>query len=415
MTQKTNADDQARAAPVRSASVLLILAALAALGPLSTDAYVPGLPQLAEDLHSLPSTAQLTVTTCLIGLAVGQLVAGPMSDALGRRTPLLLGLAVYTAAGLACAIAPNIGTLVVFRAIQGGGGAFGLVIAYAYVRDLHQGKAAARYLSLMLLVTGLAPVLAPLVGAQILRFSGWREIFVALAALCAAVLVACIRALPESLPAHRRRPGGLRATGSVYVRLLKDRALVGYALTNASVFSAMFAYIAGSPFVLEHIYRLTPQQYSLVFAVNASGLVAAAHASGRLVRRLGPLFLLGGGVIGSVAGGGAVLLVVITNAGLWPLLAALFTVITSVGLVLPNAPALALESHGSHAGAASALLGFTQFLFGGLAAPLVGVLGSGSALPMAAAMAGLAVTASIMLIALVRPTTPLPLAICPRS
>lgn len=384
-------------------SVLLILGALVALGPLSTDAYVPGLPRLAADLHSSPSAAQLTVTTCLAGLAVGQLLAGPMSDALGRRRPLLLGLTVYTVGGFLCALAPDIETLIAVRGLQGVGGAFGLVIAYAYIRDLYAGRAAARYLSLLLLVTGLAPVLAPLIGAQLLRIAGWREVFVALGMLSAAVLVACVVALPESLPAERRRRGGARTAGRVYVRLLADRNLVGYALANALVFAAMFAHISGSSFVLEHRYGLSPQQYSLVFALSAFGLVAAAQASGALVRRIDAELLLGVGVAGTAAGSVALLLFAAAGAGLWPILAALFATVTSVGLVLPNAPALALEHHGSNAGAAAALLGCTQFLLGGLAAPLVGIHGSTSAVPMAAVMAGLGIAASISSVALVRP------------
>ncbi|MDM4722066.1 multidrug effflux MFS transporter [Micromonospora sp. WMMA1363] len=402
--KKRNPADRAGETPARSVSVLVILALLVALGPLSTDAYVPGLPRLAEDLDSSASRIQLTVTACLVGLAVGQLVAGPMSDALGRRRPLLFGLAGYAAAGFSCALAPNAEILVLFRGLQGVSGAFALVIAYAYVRDLRTGRAAARYFSLLLLVTGLAPIVAPLAGAQILRVSGWREIFAALTALCVVLLVVCLVALPESHPAHRRRPGGLRATGSVYGRLLRDRTLMGYALTNALVFAAMFVYISGSPFALQHVYGLSPQQYSLVFAVNAFGLVAAAQANGRLVRRVSARLLLGCGVIGSASGSVALLVLALTGAGLRPVLAALFVVVTSVGLVLPNAPALALENHGAHAGAAAALLGCGQFLFGGLAAPLAGVHGSGDVTPMAAVMAALTAAAAITLAVLLRPT-----------
>lgn len=402
MVTKTSTNIRAGGAAAGSTSVLLILGALVALGPLSIDAYVPGLPRLADDLHSSPSVAQLTVTACLVGLAFGQLLAGPMSDALGRRTPMLIGILVYTAAGLLCAIAPNVEVLILFRGIQGVGGAFGLVIAYASVRDRYEGKAAAHYFSLLLLVTGLAPILAPLVGAQILGLSSWRGIFVALATLSGGVLVACIVALPESLPPHRRRPGGLRATGSVYVHLLTDRPLVGYVLANGFVFAAMFAYISGSPFVLQNIHGLSPRQYSLVFAVNAFGLVAAAQVSGRLVRQVDARLLLGSGVIGSAAGSVALLVVSATEAGLWPTLAAYFIVVTSVGLVLPNAAALALDTHGSQAGAAAALLGFAQFLFGGLVAPLVGLHGSASAMPMAVVMAGLGVAATITLAMLPR-------------
>lgn len=390
------------ASPRRSTTVLLILGALVALGPLSTDAYVPGLPWLAEDLNSSASLVQLTVTTCLIGLAVGQLVAGPMSDAMGRRRPLLFGLGVYTLAGLLCAVAPTIQALILFRGVQGVGGAFALVIAYAAVRDRYAGSTAARYFSVLLLVTGLAPILAPIVGAQILEIAGWREIFVALAVLSGAVLVASTLALPESLPQPLRRAGGLADVGSIYRQLLGDRLFLRYVLTNAFVFAAMFAYIAGSPFVLQDIYGLSPRQYSLVFALNAVGLVIAAQASGRLVGRFDAESLLTSGVIGAAAGGVALLIVVSTGAGLWPILAAFFIVVTSVGLVLPNAAALALQDHGAHAGTASALLGFAQFLFGGLAAPFVGVLGSGSAMPTAVVIAGLGIAALVMLLTLAR-------------
>lgn len=404
MTATTTGTGLRATGAAKSNAVLVILGALVALGPLSTDAYVPGLPGLAEDLHSSPWVAQLTVTTCLVGLAVGQLVAGPMSDARGRRRPLLVGLAVYVVAGFLCAIAPTVGALIVFRGLQGVGGAFGLVIAYACVRDRFAGQAAARYFSLLLLVTGLAPILAPLLGAQLLKVSDWRGVFVALALLSVAVLIACVAALPESLPPNLRQPGGVRATALVNARLLSDREFVGYAVTNALVFAAMFAYISGSPFVLETIHGLSPQQYSIVFAVNAFGLVAAAQANGRLVRRIDPRTLLSAGVFGTAIGGIALLVFVTTGAGLWPMLAALFVVVANVGFVLPNAAALGLENHAANAGAAAALLGFAQFLFGGLAAPLVGVLGSDSALPMAAVIAGLGVAATITLLTLVRPT-----------
>ncbi len=385
-------------------SLLLILGALVALGPVSTDAYVPGLPRLAADLGSSASVAQLTVTTCLIGLAVGQLVAGPMSDALGRRTPLLVGLIIYTTASGLCTIAPNVATLIAFRALQGVGGAFAVVVAYACVRDRYAGRAAARYFSLLLLVTGLAPVLAPVIGAQILRLSSWRGIFVALALMGALTLVACLAKLPETLPLQLRQSGGVRASGTTYLRLLNDRQLVGYALINAFVFAAMFAYISGSPFVLQDIHGLSAQQYSVVFAVNAVGLVAAAQASGRLVRRVDSRFLLAAGVSGTAMGGVGLLAVSLTDAGLWPTLAGFFIVVTSVGFVLPNAAALALEDHGVNAGSAAAVLGFGQFLFGGLAAPLVGFAGPGNAVPTAAVMATLGLAAFITLAALLHPT-----------
>lgn len=401
---RTNPPNRAGDKTAGATWMLLILGALVALGPVSTDAYVPGLPRLAKDLGSSASMTQLTVTTCLIGLALGQLVAGPMSDAWGRRKPLLLGLVIYTVASALCAIAPNTGALIAFRALQGVGGAFAVVVAYACVRDRYAGKAAARYFSLLLLVTGLAPVLAPVIGAQILRWSNWRGIFFALALMGALTLVATVVKLPETLAPQRRRPGGVRAGGTTYLRLLTDRHLVGYALINAFVFAAMFAYISGSPFVLQDIHGLSAQQYSVVFAVNAVGLIAAAQTSGRLVRHVDARRLLAAGVLGAATGGMVLLAVTLTDAGLWPTLAGFFIVVSSVGLVLPNAAALALEDHGVDAGSAAAVLGFGQFLLGGLAAPLVGLGGPGNAVPTAAVMAALGVAATITLAALRRTT-----------
>ncbi|NEB13963.1 multidrug effflux MFS transporter [Streptomyces coelicoflavus] len=379
---------------VRRICVLMLLAALTALGPLSMDAYIPGLPRIADSLHSPAWVVQLTVTACLAGLAIGQLLAGPLSDALGRRGPLLFGLTLCTAAGALCALAPNVWLLVVLRGMQGLGGAFALVIAYAYVSDLHEGKAAARYFSLLTLVTGLAPVLAPLMGAQILDAWGWRAVFVTVAAFSALVLVACVGALPESRPPRLRPPWEWRRTGSVYGGLLRDRALVGPVLANALTFAVMFAYISGSPFVLQSLYGLSPQQYSLVFAVNAIGLVAAAAAGGALVGRFGAAFLLRAGVTGTAAASVVLLVLAVAGLGLWPILTALFVAIAHVGLVLPNAPALALRHRGSNAGAAAALLGCGQFLFGGLAAPLVGLTTAHSAVPMATVMAVLGLATS---------------------
>lgn len=377
--------------------VLIVLGGLVALGPLSTDAYVPGLPRLAADLGSSTALAQFTITSCLIGLAAGQLLAGPLSDVLGRRVPLLFGITLYTVAGLLCAGAPNVLALIALRGVQGVGGAFALVIAYACVRDRNSGPAAARYFATLLLVTGLAPVLAPLGGGQILAIWSWRGVFVVLAALSALLLFAVAVALPESLPPARRSAGGLRVAGLTYRRLLADRQLVGYVLVNGLAFAAMFAYISGSPFVLQTLFGLSPREYSVVFAVNAAGLVLAAQVSGRLVERVGARALLTAGVVGVSLGGVLALVVATTVSELGLLLPSLFLAVTSVGLVLPNAAALSLQHHGPTAGSAAALLGFVQFFLGGAAAPLVGLVDVASAVPMAAVMAGLGTTAYLVL------------------
>ncbi len=382
------------------ARLIVILGALVALGPLSIDAYVPGLPKLTRDLGASVSGAQLTITACLVGLAVGQLLAGPLSDALGRRRPLIAGLALYTAAGLSCALATDVWTLVALRLMQGIGGACGLVIANAVVRDRTSGAAAARLFALLMLVAGVAPVLSPIAGGQLLRVTGWQGIFVALAAISGVMILVTLVGLPETLPPARRRRGGLQAIRPVFAGLLADRGFTGYVLANGFAFASMFAYISGSPYVLQDIHGLSPQGYSGVFAVNALGLVAAAQVSGRLVHQVGARALLATGLTGSAAGGVGVLLATATDAGLVPLLLGLFVAVTSVGLVLPNAAALALQDHGEHAGSAAALLGCTQFLIGGALAPLAGAGGTRTAVPMGLVMAVLGCLSLLVYIAL---------------
>ena len=388
------------------ARLIVILGALVALGPLSIDAYVPGLPKLTRDLGASVSGAQLTITACLVGLAVGQLLAGPLSDALGRRRPLIAGLALYTAAGLSCALAADVWTLVALRLVQGIGGACGLVIANAVVRDRTSGAAAARFFALLMLVAGVAPVLSPIAGGQLLRVTGWQGIFVALAAISGVMILVTLVGLPETLPPARRRRGGLQAIRPVFAGLLADRGFTGYVLANGFAFASMFAYISGSPYVLQDIHGLSPQGYSGVFAVNALGLVAAAQISGRLVHQVGARALLATGLTGSAAGGVGVLLATATDAGLVPLLLGLFVAVTSVGLVLPNAAALALQDHGEHAGSAAALLGCTQFLIGGALAPLAGAGGTRTAVPMGVVMAVLGCLSLLVYIALTRKTRP---------
>lgn len=390
---------------VGNARLIVILGALVALGPLSTDAYVPGLPELTRSMDASTSGAQLTITACLIGLAIGHLLAGPLSDALGRRRPLIAGLALYTIAGLLCALATDVGALIVLRLVQGIGGAFGIVIAYAVVRDRTSGPAAARFFALLTLVTGLAPIFSPLAGGQLLRVTTWEGIFVALAALSGVMLLVSLLGLPETLPPARRHRGGLRAMRPVVTRLLADRVFTGYVLANGLAFAAMFAYISGSPYVLQDIHGLSPQAYSGVFGINAFGLVAAAQLSGRLVHRVGARALLSTGLAGSAAGGVGVLIVAVTDTGLVPLLVALFVAVASVGLVMPNAAALALQDHGEHAGSAAALLGFSQFFIGGTLAPLAGAGGTDTAVPMGIVMAVLGCLSLLVFAALTRSTT----------
>lgn len=379
--------------------LFVLLGSLTAFGPLSIDMYLPALPAIARDLAASESVIQLTLTACLIGLALGQLVAGPLSDNLGRRRPLLTGVAGYVVVSLLCATAPSAWLLVVLRLIQGLTGAAGIVIARAIVRDLYSGSAAARYFSRLILVMGLAPIFAPVLGAQVLRFSSWRGIFLMLTIVTALLWVGAALGLPETLPAAGRKAGSLAGTLNIFGQLITDTPFVGYAAAAGLAFGAMFAYIAGSPFVLQGIFHVSPQTFSLVFGVNALGFVVASQINGSLVSRIRPARLLTGGLIANATAGLALLSVVVSGLGLLAVLLPLFLLASSVGFIVPNAIALALSRRPDAAGTGSALLGVIQSGVAAFGAPIVGIAGTGTALPMAAviAVSGLgAITASAL-------------------
>jgi DHA1 family bicyclomycin/chloramphenicol resistance-like MFS transporter len=381
------------AAPDRDGRLrlVLILGALSAFGPLSLDMYLPGLPQLASDFHVSDSAAQLTLTSCLIGLSLGQLLAGPFADRWGRRRPLLIGLAAYAAASVLCALAPSVTALTGLRMVQGLAGGAGIVISRAVVSDLYQGVAAARFFSLLMLVNGSAPILAPLFGGQLLRVTDWRGVFVALSLIGCALTAAAALGLRETLPSAERRAGGLPDTLRGMGTLLRDRAFVGYALSGGFALAAMFAYISGSSFVLQSVYGLSAQTFSLVFGANALGIVALGQLNTALLRRYSVETLLRSGLLLSAAGGLGLLASVHFGWGLPGVLASLFVLVSSIGLIGPNGTARAMDGHAGRRGAASALVGLLQYGAGGLAAPLVGLGGSGSALPMAVVAASFAV------------------------
>ncbi len=380
--------------------LVVALGGLSAFGPLSLDMYLPALPTISAELHAGTASVQLTLTACLAGLALGQLVAGPLSDVVGRRRPLLVGVAGYVLASVLCAIAPTLPLLLAARLAQGMCGSAGIVVARAVVRDLYDGAGAARYFARLMLVTGLAPILAPVLGAQLLPLTGWRGVFGVLAGLGLLLLAAVVLLVPETWPPERRTGRGVRASLGSTARLTGDRVLLGYALTCGLAFAAMFTYISSSSFVVQDVYGASPQLFSGVFALNAVGLVTAGQLSGRAVGRVGPSRLLAVGVAAQAVGAVALLAVVLAHPrGLGLFVVPLFVVVAAVGFVTPNATALALARHARQAGAASALLGVLQYVIGAAAAPLAGLSGPHTALPMVAVMAALAVGALGLLVA----------------
>ncbi|MFF7727753.1 multidrug effflux MFS transporter [Streptomyces sp. NPDC008001] len=387
--------------------VTLVLGGLTALPPLSMDMYLPALPEVTGALHSPAATVQLTLTACLMGMALGQLVVGPMSDKWGRRRPLLAGMVVYVLATAACALAPTAGLLIGCRLVQGLAGAAGIVIARAVVRDLYDGVAMARFFSTLMLISGVAPVVAPLIGGQILRLTDWRGVFVVLTAVGLLLTLVVWRFLHETLPPEKRQAGGLGAALRAMGALLADRVFTGYMLAGGFAFAALFAYISASPFVVQDIYGASPQTFSLLFGLNSVGLVLVGQINGKLlVGRVSLDKALSVGLAVIALAAVALLLMasgVFGKAGLAPVAGGLFVLMSAMGLAMPNTNAQALMRSRDAAGSASALLGTSTFLLGALASPLVGIAGEGTAVPMATVQLVCALAAAACFLGLCRP------------
>ena len=383
--------------------LVLVLGALIALGPLTIDLYLPALPTITAELLTTEATVQLTLTGTLLGLGLGQLVIGPLADRFGRKRPLLAGVAVHVLASVLCVVAPSIAVLGGLRVLQGLGAAAGSVVAMAIVRDLYTGRAAATLLSRLILVMGAAPVIAPTLGGWVLGFTSWRGVFGVLALYGLVMLPIAARALPETLPPLRRTTTGVLGTLRTYRGLLRDRTFVGLVLVAGLAMSAVMGYVSGASFVFQQQFGLNQQQFGLVFGSAAIWLIAATQLNPVLLRRFEPHQMLLGAVIAGAAFG--VLLVATASSGLGGLvgvLLPLWMVLFSVGLALPNAPAVALARHGETAGTAAALLGAVQFGVGALTSPLVGVLGN-DATAMATVVSGGLVLALGVLVLVVRP------------
>ncbi len=373
---------------------VLALGSLAALGPLSLDLYLPALPALTADLHADESAGQLSLSLCMIGLAVGQLVVGPLTDRVGRRVPLLVGQALFALTAGLCALAPSIGMLLMLRLVGGLAGGAGIVIARAMVRDHYSGPTMARVFSLLTLVMGVAPIGAPLLGGALLQVTSWRGVFAALAALGLVLLVAAAT-LGESLPADRRRAGGLRATTRRVGSVLRDRTFLVPALVGSVGVCGMFVYIAMASFVLQGDYGLTAQQFAFVFGANAVAILVAGRVSASLVGRVGAARLLTAGVVVALVAAAVMLVAVLVSGSVWALLVPLGVLVACTGVLLPNSTALALDGQGAAAGTASAVFGLLQFAFGAAVPPLAS-LGGVTAVVMAVTILATATAAALI-------------------
>jgi DHA1 family bicyclomycin/chloramphenicol resistance-like MFS transporter len=385
--------------------LIVVLGSLIALGPLTIDMYLPALPTITTELMTTSATVQLTLTGTLIGLAFGQLAIGPLSDAFGRKRPLLIGTGLHVVSSLLCVIAPDIYVLGGLRVLQGVGAAAGAVIALAMVRDLYTGRAAATLLSRLILVMGAAPVIAPTLGGALLSVTSWRGVFAALAAFGLLLIPVAAAGLPETLPPSRRRTAGIAGTFRDYGSLFGDRAFVGLVIVAGLAMSALLGYVSGSSFVFQEQYGLNQQQFGLVFGSGAIWLIAATQANPVLLRWFDPRQILTTAVAAGAAAGVGLVLVAATGAGgLVGVLVMMWIVLFTVGFALPNAPAVALSRHGEAAGTAAALLGAVQFGIGAAISPVVGVLGN-DALAMGTVVAGGLVLGLVVLLTVVRPWT----------
>ncbi|MGO4546343.1 Bcr/CflA family multidrug efflux MFS transporter [Paenibacillus sp. 2TAB23] len=360
----------------------LLLGLFSTLGPFTIDMYLPAFPEIVKQYETTASLVQLSLTACLLGLGIGQLVMGSMSDVYGRRGPLLISMAVYAIASLACAFSPNIGLLIVFRFVQGFAASAGIVISRAIARDLYSGHELTKFFSLLLLVGNLGPLVAPVTGSGILTFTNWKGVFVMLALLGIYLLTMTKWGLQETLPSDQRRPSNFKQQLQNYGMLLRDRQFVGYMLAQGIMIAGVFAYVSGTPFIYQNIYGASPTVFALLFGSNGISLIIGSQLVGRMAHRVSEhTFLLIGLLLACVASI-AVLVVAMFHGPLFALVIPLFCFVAAIGITSTAAFPLAMESQSHMAGSAAALLGVIPFLLGAIVSPLVGIAGEDTAVPL---------------------------------
>lgn len=383
---------------------ILLLGALTALGPFTVDLYLPAFPALEESFGVSAAAIQLTLTGTTVGFGLGQLVVGPLSDKFGRRMPLILATALHIGSSIGAALSTDIGTLSLFRVLMGVGAAGGGVVAMAMVRDLFHGYAMVRMFSRMSLVNGLAPILAPVIGSQLLLISPWPGIFSFLAGYGSLVIIASIFLIRETLPAERRGTSTTTA-GQRYKIVLTDRVFIGMLMVGSLNFGGLFAYLSASTFLFQNVYGFSPQAYGVLFGINSLGIVAGVQISSRAIRRIAPQWIMAGATAFMLLMAALIVVFDLFRFGLWGILIPLWFYIFATGFMFPCVQVLALANHGAQAGTAASLLGAAQFMMAGIVPPVVGSLGVTTAVPMGAVQAVCIAGAISALWLVVRPRT----------
>lgn len=361
--------------------IAFLLGSLSLLGPFTIDTYLPAFPTIVEEFHTSASLVQVSLTTCLLGLALGQLIIGPMSDVQGRRKPLIIFLGLYLLSSLICAVAPNIYMLIVSRFIQGFAAAGGLVISRAVVRDLYSGRELTKFFATLMLIGNLGPIVAPIIGGAILSFANWKVVFLVLTFIGIILTVVVAFRLEETLPAEKRVPSNIKQVVMNFGSLLKDREFAGYAFTQGFTTAGIFAYVSGISFVYQNIYGVSPQVFSLLFGINGVGLIIGTQIVGRLSKFSERTFLKSGLAL-SMSASILLVIAIFVHAPLVAVAIPIFLFVTSISIIGTSSFSLAMETKGHMAGSASALLGLLPFLLGSLTAPLVGIGGEHTAVPM---------------------------------
>ena len=364
----------------------LLLGSLAALGPLTIDMYLPSFPSIVADYRTSASIVQFSLTACLLGLGFGQIVIGPLSDVKGRKKPLLITLFLYFLASLFLTFAPNIQLFIVGRFLQGFAAAGGIVLSRAVVRDLYNGRELTKFFSLLMLINNLAPIMAPLIGSSILLFTNWHGVFFLLS-IVGLLLVAIISIkLPETLSAENKVESNFTQTMKNFGSLLKNRQFLGFAFTQSFMTAGIFAYVSGTPFVYQNIYGASPQLFSILFAMNGIGIMIGTRLVGKFADVISEAKFLKIGLTLALSASSALVVAVFAQGPLFTVVIPVFLFVSSIGMISTSSFSLAMAKQGHIAGSAAALLGLLPFLLGALSAPLVGIAGEETAVPMGVIM-----------------------------